>query len=140
MSDYIDPFADEQEDRPVAPENNDEQTRHQVAALLNRLQRIRRSHIPVPEYDYEQLRAEYEKQANADVQKLQQETRLQRIQNLIAQADLNPDWLFDRMDHNDPVLEHAIQTAHSFISGFERWMERYSDMAFIASVLMGWVS
>ena len=42
MSDYIDPFADEQEDRPVAPENNDEQTRHQVAALLNRLQRIRR--------------------------------------------------------------------------------------------------
>lgn len=25
------------------------------------------------------------------------------------------------MDHTDPVLEHAIQTAHSFISGFEHW-------------------
>ena len=108
MSDYIDPFADEQEDRPVAPENNDEQTRHQVAALLNRLQRIRRSHIPVPEYDYEQLRAEYEKQANADVQKLQQETRLQRIQNLIAQADLIPDWLLHRTDNSELVPEPAL--------------------------------
>lgn len=47
MSEHIDPFAGEQDDMPVAPENNDEQTRHQVAALLNRLQRIRKSHIHV---------------------------------------------------------------------------------------------
>ncbi|NCB56036.1 MAG: AAA family ATPase [Gammaproteobacteria bacterium] len=121
MSEHIDPFADNQDDGPVAPESTDEQTKHQVAALLNRLQRIRRTHIPVPEYDYQQLRSEYEKQANADIQKLQQDTRLQRVQKLIAQADLNPDWLFERMDHSDPILEHAIQTAHSFISGFEHW-------------------
>lgn len=121
MSEHNDPLKENQEEVPRMPEPGDDQTKQQVNALLTRLQRIRRSHIPVPEYNYEQLRAEYEKQANSDVQKLQQETRLQRIQNLIAQADLNPDWLFEKMDHEDPVLGYAIQTAHSFISGFEHW-------------------
>nr|WP_316674258.1 ATP-binding protein [uncultured Tolumonas sp.] len=121
MSEHNDPLKENQEEMPRRTESSDEQTKQQVNALLTRLQRIRRSHIPVPEYNYEQLRAEYEKQANSDVQKLQQETRLQRIQNLIAQADLNPDWLFEKMDHNDPVLGYAIQTAQSFISGFEHW-------------------
>lgn len=121
MSEHNDPLKENQEEMPRRSESSDEQTKQQVNALLTRLQRIRRSHIPVPEYNYEQLRAEYEKQANSDVQKLQQETRLQRIQNLIAQADLNPDWLFEKMDHNDPVLGYAIQTAQSFISGFEHW-------------------
>ena len=121
MSEHNDPLKENQEEMPRRTESSDEQTKQQVTALLTRLQRIRRSHIPVPEYIYEQLRAEYEKQANSDVQKLQQETRLQRIQNLIAQADLNPDWLFEKMDHNDPVLGYAIQTAQSFISGFEHW-------------------
>lgn len=121
MSEHNDPLKENQEEMPRRSESSNEQTKQQVNALLTRLQRIRRSHIPVPEYNYEQLRAEYEKQANSDVQKLQQETRLQRIQNLIAQADLNPDWLFEKMDHNDPVLGYAIQTAQSFISGFEHW-------------------
>ena len=121
MSEHNDPLKENQEEMPRRTESSDEQTKQQVNALLTRLQRIRRSHIPVPEYNYEQLRAEYEKQANSDVQKLQQETRLQRIQNLIAQADLNPDWLFEKMDHEDPVLGYAIQTAQSFISGFEHW-------------------
>lgn len=121
MSEHNDPLKENQEEMPRRGESSDEQTKQQVNALLTRLQRIRRSHIPVPEYNYEQLRAEYEKQANSDVQKLQQETRLQRIHNLIAQADLNPDWLFEKMDHNDPVLGYAIQTAQSFISGFEHW-------------------
>ena len=121
MSEHNDPLKENQEEMPRRTESSDEQTKQQVNALLTRLQRIRRSHIPVPEYNYEQLRAEYEKQANSDVQKLQQETRLQRIQNLIAQADLNPDWLFEKMDHDDPVLGYAIQTAQSFISGFEHW-------------------
>ncbi len=121
MCEHNDPLKENQEEMSRRSESSDEQMKQQVNALLTRLQRIRRSHIPVPEYNYEQLRAEYEKQANSDVQKLQQETRLQRIQNLIAQADLNPDWLFEKMDHNDPVLGYAIQTAQSFISGFEHW-------------------
>jgi len=120
MSEHNDPLKENQEELPRV-DSSDDQTKQQVNSLLTRLQRIRRSHIPVPEYNYEQLRAEYEKQANSDVQKLQQETRLQRIQNLIAQADLNPDWLFEKMDHEDPVLGYAIQTAQSFISGFEHW-------------------
>ena len=120
MSEHNDPLKENQEELPRV-DSSDDQTKQQINSLLTRLQRIRRSHIPVPEYNYEQLRAEYEKQANSDVQKLQQETRLQRIQNLIAQADLNPDWLFEKMDHDDPVLGYAIQTAQSFISGFEHW-------------------
>ena len=120
MSEHNDPLKENQEELPRV-DSSDDQTKQQVNSLLTRLQRIRRSHTPVPEYNYEQLRSEYEKQANSDVQKLQQETRLQRIQNLIAQADLNPDWLFEKMDHDDPVLGYAIQTAQSFISGFEHW-------------------
>lgn len=120
MSEHNDPLKENQEELPRV-DSSDDQTKQQVNSLLTRLQRIRRSHTPVPKYNYEQLRAKYEKQANSDVQKLQQETRLQRIQNLIAQADLNPDWLFEKMDHNDPVLGPAIQIAQSFISGFELW-------------------
>jgi DNA replication protein DnaC len=116
-----DPLNKNDDDLPFVSERNDDQAKQQINTLLSRLQKIRKMHIPVPAHTYEELRAEYEKQANADIQKIQQETKLQRIQNLIAQADLNPDWLFERMDHEDPILEHAIQTAHSFISGFEHW-------------------
>ena len=36
--------------------------------------------------------------ANAEVRELQKAARQERIQKLIAQADLNPDWVFDKMD------------------------------------------
>ncbi len=90
-------------------------------SLLARIQRLQKQPAGSQPLDYETLRKEYELAANQDVRQLQQEARQQRIHRLIAQADLNPAWLFERMDQQDPNLEYAIQTARSFISGFEHW-------------------
>ncbi len=95
--------------------------RKQMDSLLARIQRLQKQPAGNQPPDYEALRKEYEEAANRDVRQLQQEARQTRIQRLIAQADLNPAWLFDRMDQHDPSLEYAIQTARSFISGFEHW-------------------
>ncbi|MGL4207635.1 MAG: ATP-binding protein [Aeromonadaceae bacterium] len=99
----------------------DPMLRKQMDSLLARIQRLQKQSAGHPPLDYETLRKEYEAAANRDVRQLQQEARQQRIHRLIAQADLNPAWLFERMDQQDPSLEYAIQTARSFISGFEHW-------------------
>ncbi len=114
-----------QADQQVKPHHreSDPVARQQVNHLLQRLQQIRGQHqrqnTPMPEYA--DLRKEYDRLANRDVRQLQQQARQERVEKLIAQADLNPEWLFERMDHQDPVLGHAIQTAQYFISGFEHW-------------------
>ncbi len=99
----------------------DPSLRKQMDSLLARIQRLQKQPAGSQPLDYETLRKEYELAANQDVRQLQQEARQQRIHRLIAQADLNPAWLFERMDQQDPNLEYAIQTARSFISGFEHW-------------------
>ena len=100
---------------------HDPQLQHQVSSLLQRIQNLRKQSTPLETLDYQTLRQQYEAAANKEVRQLQQEAQQHRIERLIAQADLNPEWLFERMDHGDPTLEYAIQTARSFISGFEHW-------------------
>ena len=100
---------------------HDPQLQHQVSSLLQRIQNLRKQSTPLETLDYQTLRQQYEAAANKEVRQLQQEAQQHRIERLIAQADLNPEWLFERMDHDDPTLEYAIQTARSFISGFEHW-------------------
>ena len=100
---------------------HDPQLQHQVSSLLQRIQDLRKQSTPLETLDYQTLRQQYEAAANKEVRQLQQEAQQHRIERLIAQADLNPEWLFERMDHGDPTLEYAIQTARSFISGFEHW-------------------
>ena len=51
MSEHNDPLKENQEEMSRRSESSDEQMKQQVNALLTRLQRIRRSHIPVPEYN-----------------------------------------------------------------------------------------
>lgn len=101
----------------------DPQLKRQMDGLLQRIRHLQHAG-QYQRYDYEQLRQQYESQANADVRQLQQQSRQLRIERLIAQADLNPEWRFARMDQDDPVLAHAIQTAHYFISGFEHWAQQ----------------
>ena len=100
---------------------HDPQLQHQVSSLLQRIQNLRKQSTPLETLDSQTLRQQYEAAANKEVRQLQQEAQQHRIERLIAQADLNPEWLFERMDHGDPTLEYAIQTARSFISGFEHW-------------------
>ncbi len=108
--------------RRDAERTHDPELQQQMENLLARIRRLQRQPgRPDGGYDYETLRRQYSAQANAEVRQLQQQARQQRIERLTAQADLNPEWLFSRMDHQDPALEYAIQTARSFISGFEHW-------------------
>ena len=62
------------------------------------------------------------------MRELQKAARQERIQKLIAQADLNPDWIFDKMDSGDPALQYPIETARYFISGFEHWGRRAAGL------------
>lgn len=100
---------------------HDAELSQQVKHLLNRIRKLHNNGHPHSRPDYETLRKEYDLAANKDVQLLQQEARQLRINKLLAQADLNPSWIFERIDHTDPLLADAVQTAHSFISGFEHW-------------------
>lgn len=95
----------------------------QVHGLLARLQRLR-ADGSLPHYDYHTLKKRYEQQANEEVRLAQIEARRQRTERLLAQADMNPDWIFDNMDHTDPVLAHHIETAHHFINAFDHWEQK----------------
>ena len=99
---------------------HDPELKRHVSSLQQRILRLRAA-TGGSQYDYETLRKEYDAKANAEVRELQKAARQERIQKLIAQADLNPDWIFDKMDSGDPALQYPIETARYFISGFEHW-------------------
>ncbi|WP_368163367.1 DnaA/Hda family protein [Aeromonas sp. R6-2] len=101
-------------------QQHDPALQRHVGTLLERIRRLQQE-TGGTQYDYETLRKEYESKANAEVRELQKQARQDRIKRLIAQADLNPEWIFERMDQQDPALQYAIETARYFISGFEHW-------------------
>lgn len=130
MTDPHDPLRQELEEieakrRKIAKAKQEQRmhdpelSRH-VSGLLERIRRLQ-AQTGGSQYDYETLRKEYDAKANAEVRELQKVARQERIQKLIAQADLNPDWIFERMDAGDPALQYPIETARYFISGFEHW-------------------
>jgi DNA replication protein DnaC len=100
-------------------EHDPELSKH-VSSLQERILRLR-TETGGSQYDYETLRKEYDAKANAEVRELQKAARQERIQKLIAQADLNQDWRFDKMDASDPTLQYSIETARYFINGFDHW-------------------
>jgi DNA replication protein DnaC len=99
---------------------HDTELSQHVGGLLERIRRLQ-AQTGGSQYDYETLRKEYDAKANAEVRELQKAARQERIQKLIAQADLNPDWVFEKMDATDPALQYPMETARYFISGFEHW-------------------
>ncbi|WP_116473526.1 DnaA ATPase domain-containing protein [Zobellella maritima] len=109
--------------RPQKDLSPDAISQGQVHSLLARLQRLR-ADGNLPHYDYDTLKKRYEQQANEEVRQAQIEARRQRTERLLAQADMNPDWIFDNMDQGDPVLAHHIETAHHFINAFDHWEQK----------------
>ncbi|MGL5947781.1 MAG: DnaA ATPase domain-containing protein [Aeromonas sp.] len=104
--------------------------RRHVDNLLARIRQLQQQ-TGGTQYDYATLRQEYAAKANSDVRALQLSARQTRINHLLAAADLNPDWVFEKMDHSDPVLGYAIETARHFISGFEYWAQSGGSCVFI---------
>lgn len=79
---------------------------------------------------YDKMKQQYERQANEDVRKLQQETKLQRVDNIYGRSDLNPKWTFDNLiQDSDDVIE-AVSIAQSFIAAHEdpAWRQSGSHM------------
>ncbi|GAA3526609.1 DnaA ATPase domain-containing protein [Zobellella aerophila] len=109
--------------RPQKDLSPDAVSQGQVHGLLARIQRLR-ADGRLPHYDYDTLKKHYEQQANEEVRLAQAEARQKRTERLLAQADMNPDWTFNNMDHRDPVLAHHIETAHHFINAFDHWEQK----------------
>ncbi|QJR80971.1 ATP-binding protein [Alteromonas pelagimontana] len=80
--------------------------------------------------DYQTLRKQYEQQANAEIQQLQQNSKKQRINDLHGRSDLNPKWTFANLvEDSDDVIE-AVSIAQSFIAAHEdkAWRDEGSHM------------
>ena len=76
-----------------------------------------------PEYiNYQELRKGYEKKANADIQKIQKETKKERILAIQGQADLNPKWRFDNLVADFPEWIKQKETPAKVSRIFE-WLK-----------------
>lgn len=89
-----------------------------------------KSGIPDTYTDYKSVRVGYEKQANEDVKKLQQETKLRRIQEIHGRSDLNPKWTFDTLIEDSEDVIEAVSIAQSFIAAHDdpTWRRSGSHM------------
>ncbi|GAC12676.1 DnaA ATPase domain-containing protein [Aliiglaciecola lipolytica] len=89
-----------------------------------------KSNVPDTYTDYKETRAQYERLANEDVKKLQQESKLRRIQEIHGRSDLNPKWTFQTLvEDSDDVIE-AVSIAQSFIAAHDdpSWRSSGSHM------------
>jgi DNA replication protein DnaC len=84
----------------------------------------------IPEFDYKKNRKLYEDQANADLKKLQQETKKKRIETLHGQSELNPKWTFENLREDAQDVIEAVSIARSFIAAHKdpKWRESRAHM------------
>lgn len=80
--------------------------------------------------DYATMRKLYERQANQDVRKLQQETRQKRIADIHGRSDLNPNWTFANLVEDSEDVIEAVSIAKSFIAAHDdiSWRRSGSHM------------
>ncbi|MCV2886527.1 ATP-binding protein [Aestuariibacter sp. AA17] len=80
--------------------------------------------------EYSSLRKQYERQANADVRKLQAETKHKRIEAIHGRSDLNPKWTFANLIEDSTDVIEAVSIARSFIAAHEdvAWRQAGSHM------------
>lgn len=80
--------------------------------------------------DYATMRKIYDQQANDDVQKLQQQAKLKRIESIHGKSDLNPKWIFANLQADSTDVTEAISIAQSFIAAHSDkvWRESGAHM------------
>lgn len=88
------------------------------------------ANVDIPEFDYKKNRALYEAQANADLKKLQQESKKKRIERLHGRSELNPKWTFENLREDAQDVIEAVSIARSFIAAHKdpKWRESRSHM------------
>ena len=84
----------------------------------------------VPEFDYNKNRREYEALANADLKKLQQASKIKRIQKLHGKSELNPKWTFENLQEDAQDVIEAGSIARSFIAAHSdpKWRNSRAHM------------
>lgn len=101
---------------------------------LNRLAEVLgRNPVPPTDQktvDFDSIKREYEQQANAEVQKLQQHSKQQRIEQLHGRSDLNPGWTFENLQEDSQDVIEAVNIAQSFIAAHAdpNWRNNSSHM------------
>lgn len=83
-----------------------------------------------PIMEYGSMRKVFELQANQDIQKLQQTSRIERIAEIHGRSDLNPHWVFDNLEIDSPDVQEAVSIAQSFIAAHQdhTWRESGSHL------------
>lgn len=86
--------------------------------------------LPDSYTDYPTLRKFYQRQANTDVRKLQQESKKKRIHDIHGRSDLNPKWTFANLIEDSDDVREAVSIAHSFIAAHDdpSWRQSGSHM------------
>jgi DNA replication protein DnaC len=84
----------------------------------------------IPKFDYEKNRREYEILANADLQKLHQESKIKRVEQLHGKSELNPKWTFENLQEDAQDVIEAVSIARSFIAAHKdpRWRKSRAHM------------
>lgn len=85
-------------------------------------------HIPV--FNYEKNRREYEILANADLQKIQLESKQKRVEQLHGKSELNPKWTFENLQEDAQDVIEAVSIARSFIAAHKdpKWRKSRAHM------------
>lgn len=80
--------------------------------------------------DYATLRKQYEQQANEEIRRLQQQTKLERVATIHGKSDLNPKWTFANLVEDSEDVIEAVSIAQSFIAAHddESWRNSGSHM------------
>ena len=102
----------------------------QLAKTLGKSVPETSGHSSTTDFDYKQIRREYEQQANQDVHLMQQNSRQQRIEQLHGRSDLNPRWTFDNLIQDSDDVVEAVSIAQSFIAAHSdpNWRKNSSHM------------
>jgi DNA replication protein DnaC len=89
-----------------------------------------KSNAHIPKFDYEKNRREYELLANADLQKMQQESKIKRIQQLHGKSELNPKWTFENLQEDAQDVIEAVSIAKAFLAAHKdpKWRKSRAHM------------
>lgn len=100
---------------------------NKLADIAKRFAKIDES---TPVTSYTELRKQHAKEANQDIQKLQQETKQKRIESIHGHADLNPQWRFDTMVNDADDIDKALEFAQTYLNAYEdpRFREQQAHM------------
>lgn len=87
---------------------------------------------PTTRKSYRETRADYDRLANEDVERMQREAKQARVNDLMGQAELNPDWTIDTFERDAPDAIAAYEQTRIFTHGHtnKEWRSKAHMLVF----------